>query len=123
MDPLTRGDTRVLDLTNLRTSLGTNAFFASGDVLRFTLKLDRADADSDAILALSSADGDIAYTPGTRTAMVTIDPEDWLTQAATSITRATNCWGDVELTRADGSVITLWAGEILVNCDITRTPL
>lgn len=118
---LRRGDSRTINVSNLRLSNGTVATFAVGDILRFTLKAGFGDPDSLLLLQKSSDDGSITYTAGQSTAVITIKAADWLN---VQVDRLTDCVADLELTRpgSPAQVSTLWTDIVPVSPDVTLTP-
>lgn len=118
---LKRGDTRTLNVTNLRLSDGTAATFQVGDILRFTLKGQYTDPDSVLLLQKTSDDGSITFTAGQSTATVLIKASDW---ANVVVSRTADCVADLELTRpgSPNQVTTLWSDIVPVLPDVTLTP-
>jgi len=119
MRPLTRGDSRTLDISDLRTSDGSPAVFQAGDKVRFTVKFNWADTDSEALLRLSSTTGAVVPVTGQSIGTVGIVPTDW---AVATLSTPALCVYDLELTRGS-RVTTLARGQVLVNPDATLTPL
>lgn len=118
---LTRGDSRTLTVSNFRLSDGTPTWLLAGDVLRFTLKFDYADNDSQALFRKSTKTGGITFTAGPGgTAVINIVPADWVN---VGLSRSTDCAADLELTRpSTGFVGTLWRQVVPVLPDASVTP-
>jgi len=121
---LRRGDSANLHVAGFRTGDGTPAVWATGDVLTFTLRdgLDSPKADRSRQLIQHVG----TYTVGQATATVAIMPADWL-PATEGISASFDdrprvgreAVADLQLTRADGSVWTLWQSAVIVEPDVT----
>lgn len=121
LDPMTRGDDRVLDISNLRTTDNVPAVFAAGDVVRFTLKRYPSSPDSRALLTKTSADGGVTLAIGDSVGAVHIHAADWV---GVVIPQRTVAVYDLELTAAStGAVTTIASGQVDVLPDVTQTPL
>jgi hypothetical protein len=122
MQPLRRGDSRTLNISNLRQSNGVGASFQAGDVLRFTLKFRASDADEEALIRKTSVDGGVTFAIGGQTGTVNITAADWA--ATLPGAGAVPCYADLELTRASAGIVqTLWSDFVTVKMDATVTPL
>jgi hypothetical protein len=114
---LRRGDTRTLDITDLRTSAGDPAQFQGGDVLKWTLKRSYGQADTDAMISKTSADGGITFSVGGDSGSVLIASDDWVN---VTVDRVLTCVADLQLVSA-GEETTLWANVVTVLPDVTLT--
>ena len=115
---LRRGDTVTLQFTALATSAGvTLPTFATGDVVAFTLR-QTYDDPSPLVSKVSSDVGSITVNIGFATGSVNIASTDW--QDSELGHELLDCVWDLQLTRANGSVLTIAEGLMTVLPDVTH---
>jgi hypothetical protein len=109
-----RGDNAAFDLTVTKSSVPVDL---SGCTLRFTAKLQKEDADSEAVISKVSSDADeilVTDAPAGE-ATVFVIPAD-----TTAITEQTVLFYDVQVTDGAGKVHTLVTGKLKIKLDVTR---
>jgi hypothetical protein len=108
-----RGDTIDLEVTATRNS---TALDLTGADIRFTAKNSLRDADDDAVIAKTLADGvAVVGDPEDGIALVTIDPAD-----TSTLSRRTVLQCDVQVVEISGRVTTVAKGTLTIELDATR---
>ena len=113
-----RGDTVIFDLTLSRQ--GASAGWMTGGSIIWMAKFRPSDADADAVITKSTANGGIAWVNqslASPTATVTIAPADWATVA---YGRDLTLHYEVEIIDGAGRRETVQRGELPVLADIIR---
>lgn len=107
-----RGDTNAFTIICKR---GTNAEDLTGAKLYFTVKTNKTDPDSSALLQKDSAGNGITITQATKGKARLL-----LTSSDTDVLTPGTYFYDVQIRTSGNEVYTLFAGEIEVLHDITR---
>jgi hypothetical protein len=119
---LRRGEKADILISGLLDPIGAPAVFAVGDTILFTAKADLGHADSEALLAKTTADGGITIALGGATATVHVLAADWVD---VRLNADQSFHWDLELLPAGVAAdrVTLASGDGVVIADVGGNPV